>query len=473
MSTPELVTILKKLGLHHKTGHQKDHIIDRGLVMEHKKKLQEAESEKNPGNEKEIYIYKCETCNGPSNSISVQSKLIKKNEIYVGHCGGRGTTCWAEHCGKVRWDKYIDYACNLVATELGLTLEQRQEINETNIYEILGLSGKPKYNHIANTRRTDKGKPIKKSNGLSIQKQFKNKKRKRITRNSTKNQPKTKKRRQVNFVESDESSGSSDADDSINSNGDWSIDEFISYGEEQIISDESNESNESNESSEESSDDLSFESVEEPKTKNKRPSRIQPIKKIKKIKKINYKDLSSSEEDESTENSLSSEEEDISYNDELNNSSDEDIDNVPDIICISDEQLNNLDDLDLNNDLEQPNNSNDEKEFRPWDEIFTEDHKKEIKLIREEAYYRKYKTPYWVNNKDKIEKNYADKNSGDYLESIIAYDALQNELNSCKFFKLYLNISNVIIQRLKQKYENGDDFTIIEEFENRFSEQVD
>jgi hypothetical protein len=121
---------------------------------------------------------------------------------------------------------------------------------------------------------------------------------------------------------------------------------------------------------------------------------------------------------------------------------------------------------------------------------FTKDIEKELIKIKEETYYENHKSTIWIEMKNKIIRKYEkslitfnnikiNKNdftylSGDqdkYIKDIKKYLEAENNFNTlqfvndcCQILHCYTVRYNNIIDQLKLRYENGDDFDIIEEF---------
>lgn len=56
-------------------------------------------------------------------------------------------------CYKYVWDHDLSACANKKADELGFNIDEKGQINHTNIYDILGLSGDKLYHHISGSRR--------------------------------------------------------------------------------------------------------------------------------------------------------------------------------------------------------------------------------------------------------------------------------------------------------------------------------
>lgn len=60
---------------------------------------------------------------------------------------------WRSFCEDRDWDMHLSYCANVKCDEIGLDLEERENINQYNIQEILDLPNNYEFNHVSDARR--------------------------------------------------------------------------------------------------------------------------------------------------------------------------------------------------------------------------------------------------------------------------------------------------------------------------------
>lgn len=102
------------------------------------------------------------------------SNQCKRYETDGGYLLGKCSLCWKEYCEIYDWDPELSYAANELCDDKEIPLDERVNIDQNNIFEVLGLPQGIKYCHVSQNRykernrnSDDSGGEDSKSNSLS------------------------------------------------------------------------------------------------------------------------------------------------------------------------------------------------------------------------------------------------------------------------------------------------------------------